>query len=133
MAKAGKRKKPSRKPSSDDSDDSSYSLSQSPAPSEEEQEEPLQDVEEEAIQFDSQGDVFEEFSPELDLEDLDETFPHEEISTMPEGEEDTGNEDTASLSVRKAEFYKAVDAKIYAMSKNSKHAHNIGYAVFDQI
>lgn len=133
MAKAGKRKKPYKKPSSDDDDDSSYSLSQSPAPSEEEQEETLQDVEEEAIQFDSQGDVFEEFSPELDLEDSKETFPHDEMSTMPEGEENTGNEDTASLSARKAEFYKAVDAKIYAMSKNNKHAHIICDAVYEQI
>ncbi|KAL3802508.1 hypothetical protein HJC23_012527 [Cyclotella cryptica] len=133
MAKTGKRKKPSRKPSRDDSDNSSYSLSQSPAPSAEEQEETLQDVQDEAIQFDSQDDVFEEFSPELDLDDLDETFPHEENSTMTEGEEDTGNEDTASLSARKAEFYKAVDAKIYAMSKNNNHAHIICDAVFDQI
>lgn len=116
MVTAGKRKKPSRKPSSDQSDDSSYSLSQSPAPSEEE---PLQDVEED----DSQ---------ELEFEELDDTFPHKELSTVPEGEE--GNEDAASLSARKAAFYKAVDAKMSTMSKfNNKHAHIICDAVFDEI
>jgi hypothetical protein len=125
-----KRKKPSSKPSRDSSDDSSYSLSQSPAPSEEE---PLKDEEEDEIPVESQGNELEEFSQEFDLDDYDDIFPHDELSTNVEGEEG-GTEDSDSLSARKEEFYKALDAKIYEQSKNNNsHAHIICDNVFQEI
>ena len=130
MARGSKRKKPSRKTSKDDSDDSSYSISQS-IPSEEE---PLKEDEEEDVSSqDSQGDEYEEVFHDGELEDLEEIFPHEELSTIPEGAEVSANDDTASLSARKAEFYKAVDDKIFSMSKLNKHAHIISDALFDQV
>ena len=123
-------KKPSSKPSRDSSDDSSYSLSQSPAPSEEE---PLKDEEEDEIPVESQGNELEEFSQEFDLDDYDDIFPHDELSTNVEGEEG-GTEDSDSLSARKEEFYKALDAKIYEQSKNNNsHAHIICDNVFEEI
>ena len=98
MARGSKRKKPSRKTSKYDSDDSSYSISQS-IPSEEE---PLQEDEDDDVPpHDSQGDEYEEFFHDGELEDFEEVFPHEELSTIPEGAEVSANDDTASLSTRR--------------------------------
>jgi hypothetical protein len=130
MARGSKRKTQSKKTSTDDSDDSSYSISQS-IPSEEEPQQ--DDDDEEELQFDSQVDEFEEFCQDVDLGDVAENLPHDELSTIPEGEEVSVHEDTASLPARKAEFYKAVDQKIFSMSKLNKHAHIICDALFDEI
>ena len=91
------------------------------------------DEEEDEIPVESQGNELEEFSQEFDLDDYDDIFPHDELSTNVEGEEG-GTEDSDSLSARKEEFYKALDAKIYEQSKNNNsHAHIICDNVFEEI